>query len=102
MHLRDISILNSQGFHRWPPTWMEYKGPSESTPKGELGVLRKVHCYTYNHRVTFLTIEFEGCEYIGCLVMEFDFLGKYMETLLEDCLGMSIESIGSLEVPLAS
>jgi hypothetical protein len=32
-------------------------------------------------------------------MMEFEFLGEYMEMLLEACLGMSIESIGSLEVP---
>ena len=62
-------------------------------------MLRKVRCYRYNRRFIFLTIEFEGNEYIGCLIMEFEFLGEYMGMLLEACLGMSIESIGSLEVP---
>ena len=99
MHLRDHPTL--LGFYRWPPTWVDYQGPSEATPKGELGVLRKVQCYSYNSRVIFLTIEFDGCEYMGCLVMEFEVLGAYVGLLLEDCLGMSIDSIGSLEVPLA-
>ena len=62
-------------------------------------MLQKAQCYPYNHRLIFLTIEFEGCEYIGCLIMDFEFLGEYMEMLLAHCLGMSIESIGSLEVP---
>jgi hypothetical protein len=99
MHLRDHPILKTLGLYRWPPTWVEYQGPNESPPKGEVGVLRKVRCYRHNRRFVFLTIEFEGNEYIGCLMMEFEFLGEYMEMLLEACLGMSIESIGSLEVP---
>ena len=33
--------------------------------------------------------------------MEYEFLGEYMARLLNDCIGMTIESIGSLEVPLA-
>ncbi len=32
--------------------------------------------------------------------MEYEFLGEYMARLLNDCIGMTIESIGSLEVPL--
>ena len=32
--------------------------------------------------------------------MEYEFLGEYMAGLLNDCIGMTIESIGSLEVPL--
>ena len=32
--------------------------------------------------------------------MEYEFLGEYMASLLNDCLGMTIESIGSLKVPL--
>ena len=33
--------------------------------------------------------------------MEYEFLGEYMTKFLKDCIGMTIESIGSLDVPLA-
>ena len=46
-------------------------------------------------------MEHEGAEYIGYLLMEYEFLGEYMARILKDCMGMTIESIGSLEVPLA-
>ena len=32
--------------------------------------------------------------------MEYEFLGEYMASLLNDCIGMTIESIGSLEIPI--
>ena len=32
--------------------------------------------------------------------MEYEFLGEFMARLLNDCIGMTIESIGNLEVPL--
>ena len=88
------------GYTRWPPIWIDYHGISESTLRGEVGVLSKARSYPYNHRQIFLTIEHEGAEYTGCLLMEYEFLGEYMARLLNDCLGMTIESIGSLEVPL--
>jgi hypothetical protein len=100
MQLRNHPIMVFWGYTRWPPIWIDYHGISESTLRGEVGVLRKARSYPYNHRQIFLTIEHEGAEYTGCLLMEYEFLGEYMARLLNDCLGMTIESIGSLEVPL--
>ena len=63
-------------------------------------MLRRALSHPGNPRQIFLTIGHEGAEYIGCLLMEYEFLGEYMARLLNDCIGMTIESIGSLEVPL--
>ena len=66
-----------------------------------MGVLLKVHHAPTNPRRIFLTMEHEGIEYTGCLLMEYDFSCTVMVRLLEECMGMSIETIGNLEVPLA-
>ena len=88
------------GYTRWPPIWIEYQGTSESILQGEIGVLRSALSYPYNPCKIFLTIEHERADYIGCLLMEYEFLGEYMARLLNDCIGMTTESIGSLEIPI--
>ena len=100
MQLRKHPIMAFWGYTRWPPIWIEYQGTNESTLGGEIGVLRRAQSHPCNPRQIFLTIGHEGAEYIGCLLMEYEFLGVYMARLLNDCIGMTIESIGSLEVPL--
>ena len=100
MQLRKHPIMAFWGYSRWPPIWIEYQGTNESTLVGEIGVLRRALSHPCNPRQIFLTIGHEGAEYIGCLLMEYEFLGVYMARLLNDCIGMTIESIGSLEVPL--
>ena len=99
MQLRKHPIMAFWGYARWPPMWIEYQGTNESTLGGEIGVLRRALSHPCNPRQIFLTIGHEGAEYIGCLLMEYEFLGEYMARLLNDCIGMTIESIGSLEVP---
>ena len=101
MQLRNHPIMAYWGYTRWPPTWIDYQGTSESTLQGEVGVLRRARCFPYNHRQIFLTIEHEGIEYTGCLLMEYQFSCTAMVRLLEGCMGMSIETIGNLEVPSA-
>ena len=101
VQLRRHPIMAFWGYTRWPPIWIESQGTTESTLRGEIGVLRRALSYPHNPRQIFLTIEHEGAEYIGCLLMEYEFLGEYMTRLLNDCIGMTIESIGNLEVPLA-
>ena len=101
VQLRNHPIMTYWGFSRWPPIWIEYPGTSKAILQGEVGVLREARCSPDNSRRIFLTIEHEGAEYIGCLLMEYEFLGEYLASILKDCMGMTIESIGNLEVPLA-
>ena len=100
MQLRKHPVMAFWGYTRWPPIWIEYQGTSESILQGEIGVLRSALIYPYNPRKIFLTIKHERADYIDCLLMEYEFLGKYMASLLNDCIGMTIESIGSLKIPI--
>jgi hypothetical protein len=92
--------MSFRGFTIWPPIWIDFKVSSEATRRGEVGVLRQVRNSPYNVRRIFLTIEHECVEYTGTLLMEYEFLGEYMTKFFKDCSGMTIESIGSLEIPL--
>jgi len=100
MQLRNHPITSFGGFAIWPPIWIDYQGTSEATRRGEVGVLRLVRNSPYNVRQIFLTIEHEGAVYTGTLVFEYEFLGEYMTNFFKDCRGMTIESIGSVEIPL--
>ena len=93
--------MSFRGFALWPPIWIDYQGTREATRQGEVGILRNVRNSPYNVRRIFLTIEHEGAQYIGTFVMEYEFLGEYMTKFFKNCIGMTIESIGSLDVPLA-
>jgi hypothetical protein len=92
--------MSFRGFALWPPIWIDYQGIREATRQGEVGVLRNVRNSPYNVRRIFLTIEHEGAQYLGTVVMEYEFLGEYMTRFFKDCIGMTIESIGSLDLPL--
>ena len=94
------SSASFRGFILWPPIWIDSRGTSEATRRGEVGVLRLVSNSPYNVRHIFLTIEHEGALYTGTLVFEYEFLGEYMTNFFKDCKGMTIESIGSVEIPL--
>ena len=98
VQLRSHPILSYRGFNLWPPTWVS-PSKSTSTPQGEVGVLRKVRCYPDNPLRLFLTMEYSGAEYEGRLLMEYDLLSMVLVSLLETYTGMTIESIGNLEVP---
>ena len=98
MKLRNHPTFSCRGFNLWPPTWLS-QGISTSTPQGEVGILREVRWYPDNPLRLFLTIEHDGAEYEGRLLMAYDLLSMAMVALLEDCKGMTIEAIGSLEIP---
>ena len=46
-----------------------------------------------------LTMEHEGTKYQSRLIMEHDLISMVLLSVLEDCKGMTIESIGDLEIP---
>ena len=94
-------MMSIFGYALWPPIWIDCQGIRESTLRREVGVLRKIRNSPYNVRQIFLTMEHEGVMYTGCLSMQYEFLGEYMGNFFDYCTGMTIETIGSLEIPLA-
>ena len=101
VHLQNHPLMVFRGYSVWPPIWVDHTGTSESIPSGEVGVLRQVRCYPDNPRRIFLTMEYEGKDYTGCLLMEYEFSCESIVKLLEGCTGLTMEAIGSLEMPLA-
>jgi len=89
--------MSFRGFALWPPIWIDNQGTREA--QGKIGVLRNVRNSPFNGRRIFLMIEHEGAQYIGTFVMEYELLGEYMTKFFKDCIGMTLESIGSLDVP---
>lgn len=99
MQLRDHPTFLFRGFNLWPPTWIG-RVTCPSAPIGEVGVLRDVQWHPDIPLRVLLTMELEGANYQSRLLMENDLISMVMVSLLEDCKGMTIESIGSLEVPV--
>ena len=89
VQLRSHPTLSYQGFNLWPPPWIR-QGKSTSIPRGEVGVLRDVRWYPDNPLGLFLTMEHEGAEYHGRLLMEYDLLSMAMWRV-RNCRGMTID-----------
>ena len=90
-----------RGYSLWPPVWVDHTGISKSIPSGEPGILLKVQCHPDNPRRIFLTMEHEAAEYTACLLMEYEFACESIGRLLAANTGLTMEQVGSLEVPLA-
>ena len=98
MQLRKHSLLTYHGFPAWPPVWVA----SLPTPKavvGEVGHLKGVRLNPHNPRSVLLTIEDNGVEFTGCVIVEFQFAANALESLLRQSIGASVRSIGDLELP---
>ena len=98
MQLKHHPTFSYRGFSLWPPRWIS-QATSASTPVGEVGVLRDVRWYPDTPIRVFLTMEHDGVEFRGHLFMEYELMSMVMVSLLEHCKGMTIGSIGILEIP---
>jgi hypothetical protein len=101
MRLRDHPLLSYRGYATWPPAWISRQETRGSSPQGEVGELREVRRYQDKPGRIFLIMDYEGAEYTGCLLMEYHFACDAMVGLLQRCYGMSMNAIGSLDLPLA-
>jgi hypothetical protein len=99
MHLRDHPLVSYRGHHTWPPVWVCRVGKSrEGTPKGEVGLLKKVLYEPDSRGKIFLIIDYEEAEYVGCVLFD---SRRFCEQVAERLLGyqgMSIEALGSLDI----
>jgi hypothetical protein len=62
-------------------------------------VLKEVRTYGVEGGETYLLIEHEGTEYAGCLLLDDKVFAEQLARLLKTCRGMSIEEIGSMDLP---
>jgi hypothetical protein len=74
MLLRDHPLMCSYGISSWPPTWTWIDGPE------------KKH------------IDYEGSEYIGCLLIHDPAFCSQIVKLLQDYCNRPIAEIGSIDL----
>jgi hypothetical protein len=102
MHLREHPLITSKGRRSWPPLWtsvLTTKSKTQIIPKGEAGTLKEIRHYRSQPGRVYLVIEFEGDDYIGCLLIDDQsFCKKLAERLRAHC-GLSIQAIASLDLP---
>jgi hypothetical protein len=98
MKLRHCSSIN------WPPDWIRIDGEGDAKLTGEFGILRSIVRSCLEPVTTcYLTMEFQGCSYMGTLSFRERSLSDQVFELLQRHSGDSIQQIGSLEFrPLMS
>jgi hypothetical protein len=70
----------------------------EKTPKGEVGLLKKVLYEPDSRGKIFLIIDYENAEYVGCLLFDSRVFCERLAERLPGYYGMSIEALGSLDI----
>jgi hypothetical protein len=99
MLLRDHPLMCAYGVSSWPPRWTWIDGPENKQPRGEIGILKEVtltkitpadRCYLY--------IDYEGSEYIGCLLIDDPAFCSQIVKLLQEHCNRSIAEVGNLDL----
>jgi hypothetical protein len=100
MQLRDHPLMSYRQFSTWPPVWMWIGGTEDRHPKGEVGTLRRVKVVDGHPTVhkCFMWMEYEGGEYLTCLLLDDASFCEQLCTLLQQNIGRSIEEIGGLDL----
>jgi hypothetical protein len=100
MLLRKHSLMSYRGHAMWPPIWVYGLGAkTEKQPRGEVGLLKEVRYYATKPGRLFLTIDHEGEEYTGCLLLDDDQFCAKLAELLKNHYGARLDDIGSLDIP---
>jgi len=97
MELRNHPLMSYRGVPNWPPTWVWIGGGENQHPKGEIGCLQRVNLSTVPPRC-FVVTEYDGAEYIGCLLFDDRVFCLQICHLLENHRGYPLQRIGELEL----
>jgi hypothetical protein len=93
------SPLSYCGLPSWPPVWGHLSSKQGTEPlKGEIGVLRRVSVSSLVSKKCFLTIEYNGPLFLGCLLVADQSFCNQIAKLLQSYCGHSIEEIGGLDI----
>lgn len=101
MRLREHPLMTYRGISNWPPVWTwrgGAQGSPDTLPLGEVGALKEVFLSEIEPRARiYLINEYQGEEYIGCLLFtDATFCGQIWEVLRTHC-GSQIADIGELD-----
>ena len=95
--LRNHPQMSYKGVPSWPPSWVWIGGAENKNPKGEVGILQRVNLSMIPPRCYVVT-EYEGAEYMGCLLFDDRVFSLQIYHLLEDHRGYPVHHIGGLDL----
>jgi hypothetical protein len=101
MLIRDHPLMRYRGVPSWPPAWIWTGGLEDKSPKGEVGVLRRVSESNIQPADRcFLFIDHEKSSYRGILIVDNDaFCAQMVRFLQQHCYNHPIVEIGGLDLP---
>jgi hypothetical protein len=96
MKLRDHPLVH------WPPAWLWRYGSDDTSPVGEVGLLKDVILSGVEPRDRcFLVMQHMGAEYIGCLSFQDSAFCSEIYEVLGNYCGNLIHDIGDMEISFA-
>jgi hypothetical protein len=96
MLLRDHPRLSYHGHPSWPPVWTWIDGPENKQRRGEIGILRQVVPSKISPvERCFLYIDYQGSQYIGCLLFDDSAFCNQTIKLLQGYCNRPIAEIGA-------
>jgi hypothetical protein len=98
MELRDHPGMTYHGISNWPPVWTRARSNDIRTLRGEIGTLTYVYSNCDGSHKCYLIIDYEGEQYIGCLLFNDRAFCGEITRLLRIHLGRPIQQIGDLDV----
>jgi hypothetical protein len=99
MLLRDHPLMRYHRLSNWPPAWFWIGGLENKRPSGEIGIFKSVELSTIEPaNRCFLSIDYEGSSYMGCLLFEDHAFCDQIVKLLRGYLNRPIAEIGSLDL----
>jgi hypothetical protein len=102
VQLREHPKISIRQRHSWPPIWTPFGGFWEKHRRilqGEVGVLKRVRYHPARPGRIYLSIDHDGSEYVGCVLIEDQIFCEQLAGHLQGLCGMAIEAIGSFELP---
>ena len=101
MRLRPFPI-ELRNVCNWLPAWVRLgraHARAAKTITGEIGVLKEVRCYEDRPGRVYLTVDHSGTAYVACVLLDDQRFCKHAFEHLRRCYGMTIEAVGSSELP---
>jgi hypothetical protein len=101
MELRRHPSMRFGGLGNWPPVWVRLGRANAIRAKSlraEIGNLQEVRRYENRPGKLYLTINYRGAGYVGCLIFDDHSFCERAFEHLRRCCGMEIETVGDLEL----
>ena len=101
MELRPSSVTLRNACN-WPPAWVRLgraHARAAKTITGEIGVLKEVRCYEDRPGRVYLRVDHGGTAYVACVLLDDQGFCQHAFEHLRRCYGMTIEAVGSSELP---